>query len=238
MMSHSIRIGIPRILAAIFFTFLPMMLSAGDIATFVNLGFSDDSSTFMFGQYGIDEETSKPFAESYVINVEENEYVPGGMAQVVADGPASVGQDGIGALFNLTGQQKNLIEEYEIDHLNMGRLVYLYINGSEPKRDITFRDFNTGKAYTISLVQSVRGTAESPEAAFHINLVAQSTDGSREARTIGLPNFYRSNLNNYNIKQVVLSPDERSVIIVVEKILDYEGGRYLRYMVETARLYN
>jgi len=213
-------------------------LFAGDVANFLNLGFSEDSSTFMFGQYGIDEESSRPFAESYIVDVEANEFVPGGSAQIVADTPAVPGQDGIGALFNLTGRQRDISEEYNIDHLNMGRLVYLYINGSEPKREINFRDFNTGRRYTISLIQSVRGTEEDPEAAFHINLSSETADGEREVRTIGLPNYYRRNFNNYNIKQVLVSPDERSVIIVVEKILDYEGGRYLRYMVETARLYN
>ena len=36
--------------------------SAGDIAQFVNLGFSADSKYFMFGQYGVSETTSSPFA--------------------------------------------------------------------------------------------------------------------------------------------------------------------------------
>jgi predicted secreted protein len=213
-------------------------LFAGDVAFFLNLGFSRDSSVFMFGQYGIDEESSLPYAESYLVDVAENEFIPGGTAQILADTPAVPGQDGIGALFNLTRQQHEVAQQYEIDHLNMGRLVYLYINGSEPKREISFRDFNTGTRYTLSLVQSVRGSEDEPEAAFHINLNAEKTDGQREARTIGLPNYYRSDINNYNIKQVLLSPDETSVIIVVEKILDYDGGRYLRYMVETARLYD
>ena len=224
--------------ALMFVLFVGTPLFGGDVAYFLNLGFSDDSSTFMFGQYGIDEESSKPYAESYIVDVADNDFVPGGTAQIMADQPAVPGQDGIGALFNLTRMQHEIAEEYEIDHLNMGRLVYLYINGSDPNREISFRDFNTGTRYTISLIQSVRGSEDEPEAAFHINLSAERSDGGREVRTIGLPNYFRENINNYNIKQVLLSPDERSVIIVVEKILDYEGGRYLRYMVETARLYN
>ncbi len=233
---RKIRCLIPVAIALLLLTAAPLF--AGDVAYFLNLGFSEDSSAFMFGQYGIDEETSYPYAESYIVDVAENEFVPGGTAQIIADSPAVPGQDGIGALFNLTRQQNEIVAEYRIDHLNMGRLVYLYINGSEPRRQIRFRDFNTGTRYTINLEQTVRGSESSPEAAFHINFASETSDGGREARTIGLPNFYRKNINNYNIKQVLLSPDGNSVIIVVEKILDYEGGRYLRYMVETARLNN
>ncbi|AHC13484.1 DUF2259 domain-containing protein [Salinispira pacifica] len=213
-------------------------LFAGDIASFMNLGFSPDGSTFMFGQYGIHDDSSKPYAESYIVDVAANEFVPGGTAQFLSDNAAQPGQDGIGALFNLVGMQHEIAQNYEIDHLRSGRLVYLYINGSEPRRQISFRDFNTGNSYTIELVQNVRGGDENPEAAFHINLNSVSTDGTRSAKTIGLPNYYRKGINDYNLKQVLVSPDEQSVIIVVEKILDDEDGRYLRYMVETARLSN
>ncbi len=210
---------------------------AGDVATFLNLGFSEDSKTFMFGQYGIDKETSFPYAESYIVDVEKNEFVARGTTRFMADTVAQPGQDGIGALFNLTGAQHEISDSYGIDHLLMGRLVYLYINGSEPKHEIQFRDFNTGKRYTISLIQSVRD-GEIPEAAFHINLNSEDKDGERHVRTMGLPNYYRKNINNYNIRQILLSPDEKSVIIVIEKMLDTEEGRYLRYMVETTHLYN
>jgi predicted secreted protein len=218
--------------------FTVSVLYGGDVASFLNLGFNPDSSVFMFGQYGIDEESSRPYAESYIVDVAANEFVPEGSAGIIADSPAQPGQDGLRALFSLIGRQQELIREYGLEHLQTGRLVYLYINGSEPKREISFRDFNSGYSYKINLNQDVRDGADGPEAAFHISLTATGPDGTREARTIGLPDYYRTDINNYNIKQVLLSPDEKSVIIVVEKILDSEEGRHVRYMVETARLYN
>ena len=213
-------------------------LFAGDIVYFLNLGFSGDGDTFMFGQYGIQEEDSRPFAESYVVNVETNTFAPGGTARSVSDDAASLGQDGIGALFNLTHQQAELIGKYDIDHLKVGRLVYLLVNGDEPKQKIAFRDFNTGTAYTLTLSQSSRGSEDLPEAAYHIVLNTETSTGEKRSQTIGLPDYYRENVNSYAIKQVIVSPDEESVIIVVEKIFDNENGRYLRYMVETAPLYN
>ena len=49
-------------------------LFANDIAWFQNLGFSANSNYFMFGQYGISEENSKPYAESYIIDVGANKF--------------------------------------------------------------------------------------------------------------------------------------------------------------------
>ena len=220
------------------FVLLAHSLAAGDIAYFVNLGFSADHDIFMFGQYGVDAESSKPYAESYIVDIQENNFVSGGVAQHTAGIPASPGQDGLGALFTLIGQQVNNIKKYSVDHLNVGRPVYLLVNGSEIKQEISFRDFNTGNAYTIKLRQSTRGVVDAPESAFHIILNATKPDGEQRSETVGRPDYYRENVSSYSIKQVIISPDENSVIIVVERILDYEGGRYLRYMIETTRLYD
>ncbi len=211
-------------------------LCANDIAWFQNLGFSANGNYFMFGQYGISEENSKPYAESYIIDVGANKFIPGGAALSSHAGAALPGENGLGALFNLLHQQAGHIREYDIDHLLTGRLIYLLVNGNEPKSEINFRDFNTENSYTIRLIQNFRGTADASEAAFHIVLTQQTSDGNERSYTIGLPDFFRKNVSRYAIKQVLLSPDERSVIIVIEKISDSSTGIQLRYMVETAQL--
>lgn len=213
-------------------------LLAGDIPYFLNLGFSENSSVFMFGQYGIDQESSNPYAESYIVDVKANTFVPDGTAQFVSDAGTFPGEDGLGALLNLLHQQTDSVSRYDINHLQRGRLVYLLVNGDEPKRSISFRDFNTGASYTLKLSQSSRGTKDAPEAAFHITLNKTAASGERGSQSIGLPDYYRKNVSSYIIKQVLISPDETSIIVVVEKVLDTENGRHLRYMVETAQLYN
>ena len=40
---------------------VPLAAAAGDIANLVNLGFSPDSSHFMFGFYGFDVQSGKPY---------------------------------------------------------------------------------------------------------------------------------------------------------------------------------
>lgn len=212
---------------------LALCVVAGDIATFVNLGFSTDSDTFMFCEYGIDSRTSKPFAGLYVVDVDKNEFVPGGAIERSFDVEIQPGQDGSGAFYTALGDNVGLVERYEIRHLLQGRLVYLLVNGAVPKSHIEFRDFNTGNRYEINLVQMAIGEGKDVRAAFHIQLSVFRPNGDVDAHTIGLPGYYRKGVGTYRIKQVVLSPDERSVVFVVEKEYVSDRGKTIRYMVET-----
>ncbi len=51
-------------------------LFAGDIASFQNLGFSPDSRHFMFGQYGINEKTSSPYADIFLSMLKSTLFYP------------------------------------------------------------------------------------------------------------------------------------------------------------------
>ena len=79
-------------------------LAAGDVANFVNLGFSEDSSVCMFGQYGVIDGEERPYAEIYTVNVHKNAFVPNGVTKKVFTDEVQPGQDGAGALFNLLHQ--------------------------------------------------------------------------------------------------------------------------------------
>lgn len=209
---------------------------AGDVAHFINLGFSPDSRVFMFAQHGITQEKSNPFAEIYTVDVPENRFISAGVASREYDTAISPGQDGSGALFSLLPEVRPAIDEQEIDHLSQGRLIYLLVNGEEPRPQIQFRDFETEDSFTISMTQNARGSGPEGSAAFHLDVSAQLADGTEIARRVGRPTYYRDGVNRYQIRQVVASPDENSLVIVVERITDSANGRHIRYMVETLTL--
>ena len=211
-------------------------LCAGDVANFVNLGFSQDAETFMFGQYGIDSEESKPFAELYAVDVAENVFETDGVKRQTYDVELSPGMDGSGALYTLLGDSASLVDRYEINHLTPGRIVYLLVNGEEPESSIDFRDFNTGNRFQVELVQSKRGSGDNVRAAFHIQLSVTFADGTVEARTIGLPNYYRDGVSQYRISHIYLGPNEQSLVFVVQKERLRESGKTVRYMVETTAI--
>ncbi|MFP4373874.1 MAG: DUF2259 domain-containing protein [Spirochaetaceae bacterium] len=208
-------------------------LCAGDVAKFVNLGFSEDAETFMFAQYGIDSESSTPFAELYAVDVERNVFQDDGVRRGRYDVDLVPGMDGSGALYTLLGESAEIVERYGINHLLPGRIVYLLVDGEEPKSNIDFRDFNTGNRYEIELIQSRRGDDENMSAAFHIELVVEFADGTTRERTVGLPDYYRENVGRYRISHIYLGPNEASLVFVVQKETQLESGTTVRYMVET-----
>ena len=52
---------------------------AGDLANFVNLGFSADGTKFAFGQYGLQDKTYRAYAEIYAVDVGANTFLPNGI---------------------------------------------------------------------------------------------------------------------------------------------------------------
>jgi len=209
------------------------LLSAGDFATFQNLGFSPDGKYFMFAQFGAAEKTALPYAELYVVDVATNRFVPGGVEKASYNHPIQPGLDGRGALFNLLSDSVDLKKRFQINHVLTGRLVYILLDGAEPKSQLEFRDFQDKKAYRITLVQSSRGSGTEVSSSFHLSVRVEDTSGRFTTHTVGLPEYWRNGVRGYKIKQVLLAPDERSVVIVVQREEQNSAGVNVRYMVET-----
>ena len=211
------------------------LLSAGDFATFQNLGFSQDGGHFMFAQYGAVEKTALPYAELFVVDVAANSFVSGGVKRATYNHPIQPGLDGQGALFNLLSDSVDLKKRWGINHVLTGRLVYILLDGAEPKSQLEFRDFQDKKKYRITLVQSSRGDGTEVSSCFHLLVTVERADGQFTTHTVGLPEYWRKGVRRYRIKQVLLAPDERSVVIVVEREEQDSTGVNIRYMVETFR---
>jgi hypothetical protein len=54
--------------------------------------------------------------------------------------------------------------------------------------------------------------------------------------TVGKASYYRDSVDAYLIRQVLLSPDESSLIFVIEKQDRSKGSLQVGYMVETVSL--
>jgi len=210
---------------------------AGDVASFVNLGFSDDSAYFMFGFHGAEADTGKPFAEIFTVDVKANSFVSGGAKKAVYPDILKPGQGSEGAFFTLLEENGPLTRKSSINHLKQGRLLYIMVNGDESKESLEFRDFNTGSRYKVRLIQNARGVGADAKAAFHIEFETTLKDGRPRTYSVGLPGHYRENVLAYRIKQVILSPDERHLVFIVEKDHFARGGKSVRYMAETVKLF-
>lgn len=224
------------ILLVCVFTFLIVLsVSGGDIATFVNLGFSDNSMYFMFAQYGLKETESSPYAELYIVDVQANVFAPYGKKTLSYKHKIEPGNSGLGVLFNIVEQNIALKNKYAINHLSTGRILYHLINGEENESPITFRDFISNKNYKIVLHQAAQGKDKTIQSSFHIEVTITTAAGSSKSYTIGHPAYKRKGVKNYKIKQIILAPDDKSLVFVIEKEETDTAGVNIRYMVETVK---
>lgn len=218
--------------------FLVILASAraGDVATFVNLGFSADSSYFMFGQYGIDSASGTLYAETYLVDNRKNDFVPKGVARRTFENVIEPGQETYGAIFSLYGDQIDLVRKYKIDNLKPGRLLYVLIDGQEPPTSLSFRDFKTDATYEISLNQSAVKSGTTVSSSFGI-AVSYTAKGGETKRVVGgNPDIKRSGVESYLIRRLFIAPDEKTLVFIVEKRTMSKGDPGVRYMVEALRL--
>jgi len=222
--------------AALYLIALTIPAFAGDVATFVNLGFSADSSYFMFGQYGIDQNAGKPYAETYLVDNAKNDFVPKGVVRKSFDAALEPGQDASGAIFAILGQEQALVAKYKIDHLRPGRLLYVLMDGQEPPASLSFRDFKNGTAYEVSLSQSSSELKGSVAASFGIAVSYTGKDETVKRVVGGSPDIKRQGVKDYVIRRIIVAPDEKHLIFIVEKRTIDKGDPAVRYMVEALKL--
>ncbi len=215
---------------------LAASMYAGDIATFVDLGFSSDSQYFMFAQYGVND-ASLPYAEIYAVNVDTNRFVSGGVLKEEYSVPVNPGQEGFGALMTLMRKGDDIARRYGIHHLRTGRLVYILLNGEKPQDTIQFRDFQTGNKYSVKLHQTVSGTGKNVSSSFFIDVTLEGASGKVSHFTVGLPDYKRNMVKGYTIRKILVSPGDDALIFVVEKTIQGNRGNDVRYMVETLPLF-
>jgi predicted secreted protein len=209
--------------------------STGDIALFVNLGFSSDSKYFMFGQYGILEKNSTPWADSYIVDVRANAYAPRGANRFSSAQQVEPGASAVGALLN-TLDDSAAQKKYRIDHLLTGRLLYVLIDGQQASDTLEFRDFPSGRSYKVGLIQGTGTNDSSPSASFSLSITIVEKDGRTRTLTAGNSAYRRPGVKAYHIKQIILAPDGTSLVFLIQKEEQDTHGSNIRYMVETVRV--
>ncbi|MDR2394903.1 MAG: DUF2259 domain-containing protein [Treponema sp.] len=227
------------IIIAVVFYWGGSCLWAGDMASFVDLGFSSDGKTYMFAQYGVQEKTLCPWADLFVVDVPNNAFVSGGRVSFVHDSPVKAGQDGSGALYRIISRNTALADRYGINYLLLGQALYLSLNGVDvgvSGEIIEFRDFEPEITYKAQLVPTTEGSGNDLKSSFFITLERTHKDRSRILYTVGSPQVKRSRISSYRIKKVIAGPQYNSLIFVIEMRKQGDNGIDIRYMVEAVIL--
>ena len=207
--------------------------AATERAEFWNLGFSGDSSTFAFGQYWLTNGGNGVSGSLYVVDTAGNRFVANGTGQYRDNLSPEIGNDGRNVIIKLYEQKRDLFAQYAINPLFQGRIIYLDLDADALNDTLSFKDFHSKRNYSVSLTQTTRGNT----AAFSIAAAVTPSGAATRRYTIGLPNFFRSNVLRYEIAQIIVAPDDRTHVFVIEQLIDAESTAdnqlNTRYMVET-----
>ncbi|WP_028972680.1 DUF2259 domain-containing protein [Spirochaeta cellobiosiphila] len=228
------------ILLLLLYGFVQVGVFAGDVADFVNLGFSADGRYFYFGQYGVTDENHNPYGEVYLVDVSSNQFLNDGVRKKEFNSTISLGGTAQGALYSLLEEMVPQRKKYGIQYLNQGRLIFVRVmepnDVSKDLSGINFTDFVTKDNYQVNIDQKKEGTGKQERSSFFIQLDITLNNSGKIRKTVGLPNYYRPGISSYRINRIIKSPDGNSLVFVIEKNLSEAQGGGVRYMVETVSL--
>ncbi|GMO54455.1 MAG: DUF2259 domain-containing protein [Termitinemataceae bacterium] len=227
-----------RFLCAIFFILANASLNAGDVAVFSDLGFSQNGSVYMFGQYGVTEHSLIPWADLNIINVETNDFVNGGRFSYKHHEKIDAGQDGQGALLRLISKNSNFLKNYQSTFMKQGVPLFVSLKNGHNRdgETIDFRDFDFGTYYSAALIPQTHGKGKSSSSSFYILLDLTNKDGTKKTIRLGDPDVKRYGVSSYTIKKIMVNENRTSMIFVIEMTLPTTDGPNIRYMVEALSL--
>ncbi|MCR5436043.1 MAG: DUF2259 domain-containing protein [Treponema sp.] len=218
-------------------------LFAGDVANFVDMGFTQDGKSYVFAQYGRTDKKYQGWAEIYTVNISENDFVDGG---VFRTNPSAVTAEKTGNEVFEALQAKSF---YYFKNLNCQKtepeqILYVCDDAEKSGTDkIIFKDFASADidnqiTYNIQLVPTIIGSGKSVKSSFYILVEKKDAAGNIISTTkVGNPSIVRKGISGYKIERILCDKTKKNFIFVVEKHLEDESGLSIRYMVEASKIY-
>lgn len=217
-------------------------LCAGDVATFVDKGFSEDGKYYVFGQYGRTDKKYQGWAEIYQVDIAKNDWVDGGVFKI---NPTAVTADkaGVDVYESLEGKNYYYLRDLKCKVADADRVLYILDDVNKTGTDeIVFTDFNNStvdspNTFHIQLVPTINGKGKNVKSSFYIWVEKKDADGNTISKTkVGSPDVVRSGISNYKIERIMCDPSQTNFIFVIEKIQEDDTGISIRYMVEAAKI--
>ncbi len=207
---------------------------AGDVAHFVNLGFSPDGTRFVFAQHGTVDGTFQAYADIFCVDVAQNSFIPGGKFSTPPSAHTS-GRDSVSVFSALKNDSSRFLKRVGVDGTNTGRPLYVKTDAVKDNSVLSFRDFETGADYQVSLHSRTEGAQATVRSSFHLQLSKTDANGIKTLKTLGLPDFRRTGVVSYSVRRVMTDSSGTSLVFVIEKEEFNAQGTSTRFMVETVR---
>ena len=216
-------------------------LFAGDVATFVDCGFSADGKYYVFGQYGKTDKKFQGWADIYQVEIEKNDYVSKGVFKIK---PSAVTSDKSGLEVYESLEAKNFyyLKDLNCEKPNADQVLYILEDIKKTGTDeIVFTDFRSSEienqdTYHINLVPTVKGSGKNVKSSFYILLEKKDSEGNIILnKKIGSPDIVRKGVYNYKIERIFCDKSGQSLIFVIEKMIEDDTGVSIRYMIEATK---
>lgn len=201
---------------------------AGDIANFVNLGFSADGSKFAFGQHGLQDKTYRAYAEIYAVDIDSNSFLPNGIFKT-SPSKQTEGKESRITFLALQNRAQAALDKWAISETRQGRILYAQTEENAGNETLFFRDFKTNDEYTVVLHTAQKSKTES---SFYITVEKTKPNGSKITKQVGRPDYIRSGVKNYAVKKILVDDTANALIFIIEKHQHNSSGDSFRYMVE------
>ncbi|MBR1638253.1 MAG: DUF2259 domain-containing protein [Treponema sp.] len=220
--------------------FLFTALFAGDVASFVDKGFTEDGKYYVFGQFGKTDKKFQGWAEIYQVDIEKNDYVNGGVFRTKPSA-VTAGKNGRDVYEALEAKNFYYLDKIKCQSADPEHVLYILDDVNKSGTDeIVFTDFKSDienpDTFHIQLVPTVNGSGKKVSSSFYIDV--EKRDGSGNVifkKKVGSPEIVRKGVYSYKIERIVCDKSEKSFIFVVEKMMEDDSGINVRYMVEAAR---
>lgn len=212
---------------------------AGDVAVFVDKGFSDDGRIYVFAQYGRTDKTFRAWSEIYTVDIAKNIFIKNELYKTEPS-RATENKTGYDVYKDLDETHYVAFRKYNLQPTPAEQLLYV-ATASEKKGtdEISFNDFGSEKkyTYTINLIPTIEGKAKNARSSFFIMLEKKDERGTVLLRKkIGSPDVVRKGVSGYKIEKIFRDKTGTRIVFVVAKTVEDNAGISIRYMVETAAL--
>lgn len=212
---------------------------AGDVAVFVDKGFTEDGKYYIFGQYGKTDKKYQGWAELYQVDVAANDYVDKGVFKTK---PSAVTEDknGFDVFEDLEAKSFYYYKDIKTETAEIDNVFYILDDVKKTGVDvIEFTDFRgeIGKQnkYKIQLKPTITGSGKNVKSSFYIDVEKTDSNGKKVTSwKVGTPSVVRKGVYNYKIERIFCDKAGKNLIFVIEKMMNDDTGISVRYMVEAA----
>lgn len=217
-------------------------INAGDVASFVDKGFSADGKYYVFAQYGKTDKKFQGWAEIFQVDIAANDYVDSGVFRT-RPGAATADKNGKDVYSELEAKSSAYFSALNCKKANSDHVLYILDDVHKSGTDeIIFKDFTSAElenqnSYRITLVPTINGKGKNARSSFYINLEKFDADGYvLSTQRIGSPDIVRKGVTNYKIERIFRDDSRQNIIFVIEKHYEDDAGLSVRYMVEAAKI--